>query len=253
MSLTYSDVDASADPLTAVEWQERMTGWPAVRAYKERTYDLLASCDPVLDVGCGPGSDVVASGFDRCFGVDASSTMCAAAAARGAVVSRADAHALPFRTASLGGVRADRVFQHLSAPEDALRELARVVARGGRIVVADPDQESLVIQVPDVRSSVLDRLKALRRDAGYRNGRLISRLPGLLERVDVADINVDAFPLVITHPADAFGLPTWPSRWREEGGFTDEELAEWDGAMRAPTRPGFLYVVTFLVVSGTRT
>lgn len=117
------------------------------------------------------------------------------------------------------------------------------------MVIADPDQETLVIQVPGVRRSVLDRLKALRRDVGYRNGRLASRLPALLGEAGVEDVSVDAFPLVITDPADAFGLPTWPTVWRAEGRFSDDELAEWDRAMRE--RDGFLYAVTFFLVAGT--
>jgi len=55
VSQTYSDVDASADP-AAVAWQEPMSRWPAVAAYKARTHELLGGVDPVLDVGCGPVS-----------------------------------------------------------------------------------------------------------------------------------------------------------------------------------------------------
>ena len=56
---------------------------------------------------------------------------------------------------------------------------------------------------------------------------------------------------MIRDPADAFGLPTWPTRWREAGGFTEEELAEWNRAMAEPM-PGFLYSVTFLVVASSK-
>lgn len=49
MSQTYSDVDASADPAEAVAWQERMSRWPAVAAYKARTHEPLGGADPVLD------------------------------------------------------------------------------------------------------------------------------------------------------------------------------------------------------------
>jgi hypothetical protein len=127
----------------------------------------------------------------------------------------------------------------------------RVTRPGGRVVVVDPDQESLVIQVPGVRQSILGRLKALRRDVGYRNGRHISQVAHQFEQMRMVDISVDAFPLVLRDPADAFGLPSWPRQWRAEGGFTDEELSEWDTAMQHPG-PGFLYVVTFLVVAGRK-
>jgi SAM-dependent methyltransferase len=250
VSQTYSDVDGSADPVEAAAWQERMASWPAIRAYKERTYELIAGSGRVIDIGCGPGVDVVALGHD-CVGVDPSGTMLAAATRRGADVCRADAHCLPFRDGAFQAARADRVFQHLADPTAALREMVRVVARGGRLVVADPDQESLVIRVPGVRQGVLDRLESLRRDLGYRNGTLVSRIPELFDDVGVELTDVDAFVLTIRDPSEAFGLPTWPRGWRTEDGFTDEELVEWDQAMRSNAR-GFVYLVTFLVVAGVK-
>lgn len=122
---------------------------------------------------------------------------------------------------------------------------------GGRLVIADPDQESLIIQVPGVRQSVLDRLKRARADIGYRNGRLASRLPALCHEQGLLDITVDAYPLAIDDPTKAFGLASWPDRWRQECGFTDASLDEWHTAVRIPTR-GFLYLVTFLVVTATK-
>lgn len=85
VSQTYSDVDASWDPVGAATWQERMSRWPVVRAYKQRTYELLDAGGRSVDIGCGPGVDVAALGSGRCLGVELSATMAAAAARRGAV------------------------------------------------------------------------------------------------------------------------------------------------------------------------
>jgi SAM-dependent methyltransferase len=251
MSQTYSDVDASDDPRAAVEEQGRMLSWPAIGAYKSRSRQLLEEAFPVLDVGCGPGGDLVSLGVERSVGIDASQAMCAAARAKHATVVRADAHALPFASESFAGLRADRVMQHLADPTQALGEFVRLLQPRGRLVIADPDQETLVIQVPGVRQSVLDRLKALRRDVGYRNGRLISRTPQLFEQMNLDDISMEAFPLVLTDPANAFGLPRWPHGKPAEGRFSTEELMEWDHAIRG-SPPGFVYVLTFLVVAGRK-
>jgi SAM-dependent methyltransferase len=250
VSGTYSDVDASAESAAAITWQERMATWPGIDAYKRRTHQLIAGAEVVLDVGCGPGDDVLALG-DRCVGVDRAGGMCARAGARGAVVARADADLLPFPDATFAAARSDRTFQHLVDPEVALREVLRVLRPGGVVVLVDPDQESLVIQVPGVRQSVLDRLKRLRRDVGYRNGRWASAAPAALAGLGAEVTSVEAFSLVLTDPADAFGLPTWPDLWAEAGGFTDEERAEWTSALR-DRRPGFLYAVTFLVIAGRK-
>jgi SAM-dependent methyltransferase len=228
-----------------------MATWPGIDAYKRRTRDLLSEAERILDVGCGPGDDVLALGVQRCVGVDRSAAMCARARERGATVVQADAEALPFRDSTFSGARSDRTLQHLADPVVALQELLRMVQPGAPLVVADPDQESLVIQVPGVRRSVLDRLKALRRDLGYRNGRWISMAPSILEHLGADVTSVEPFALIIRDPAEAFGLPTWPVRWKEAGGFSEEELAEWNRAM-ADRSPGFLYSLTFLVIAGRK-
>ena len=258
MSDTYADVDGSADPSGAVAWQDRVAGWPQVRAMKRRALELLAGADPVLDVGCGPGGDVAELG-GRGIGLDASMAMCAIASGRGVTVCRGDAHALPFATGSVGGVRTDRVLQHVGDPDGVLDEVVRIARPGSRVVLVEPDQETLVIEVPGVGRHLTDRLKALRRDVGYRNGRLASTLPAALRARGVTDVTAEPFGLLLTEPFellltdpdDAFGLPTWPAHWRALGGFDDADLAAWDRAMGRARVEGMVYAVTFLVVAGT--
>ena len=251
LSATYVDVDGSDDPGDAVRWQDMVDGWPQVRAYKRRVHELLGDADPVLDLGCGPGTDVIELG-GRGIGIDPSAAMGAAARARGATVCGGDGHRLPFATGAFAGVRADRVLQHVADPDVVLDEVVRVLRPGGRVALAEPDQESLVVEVPGVDRSVTDRLKALRRDIGYRNGRIASSLPGRLVARGLAEVTVEPFPLLLTQPDDAFGLPTWPTFWRDEGPFDDADLAAWDLAMARlrSGAAGFVYSLTFLVVAG---
>jgi SAM-dependent methyltransferase len=252
VSTTYSDVDGSDDPAEAIAWQERVDRWPQIRAYKWRVVELLEASGRVLDIGCGPGADVVALGSDRCIGVDRSLAMCRTARARGASVARADAHGLPFADGEFGGVVADRVVQHLAAPERALAEMVRVVRRGGRLVIADPDQETLTIHVPGVRQELVDRVKALRRDVGYRNGRLVTTLPFQFAALGMGEVSVEPFPLALTDPDLAFGLPSWPRAWEAAHGFSAADLAEWDHGMERSRYGGFLYSLMYFVVSGVR-
>jgi SAM-dependent methyltransferase len=252
VSQTYSNVDASDDPVDAVEWQERVNRWPAVRDYKGRSYELLGQADGILDVGCGPGDDVIAIGVDRCVGVDASVIMAKRTQSRGAQVCVADAQSLPFADGSFGAARADRVFQHLVDPARALQEMRRVVASKGRVVIADPDQTTLAIEVPGVPRGVLERLERLRRDVLYRNGALISQIPQHMSDMGFCAVTVDVFPLVLTDPADAFGLPTWPEACQSEGPFTSEEVAEWKDVINTHPLDGFSYSVSYVVVAGTR-
>ena len=252
MSDTYSAVDRSPDRAAALDWQDRIDAWPAVGAYKRRTYELVGDRGPVLDVGCGTGHDLVALGTPA-FGLDASLAMCGRARSRSTIVLRGDAMRLPLASGSCAAARADRVLQHLHDPAAALAELVRVTRPGGRVVTADPDQGSLVIEVPGAADTLVSRVTALRREIGYRNGTYARRLPRLLGELGLVDVTVDAFPLVLTNPDDAFGLPTWVDYWRAEGPFGDREAAEWAAAIRrAREQPGFVFALLYLVTSGRK-
>ncbi len=200
MSDTYSDVDARTgfgDDVVA--WQERVDGWPQVRAYKQRSYELCGDAGARLDVGAGPGTDAAVLGAVAC---DPSMVMCRAAIARDVPVVRADAHALPFADATFGAVRTDRVLQHVAAPVRAIAEMIRVCGHGGRVVICDPDQESLAIHLAGARDELVEKVKRLRRDIGYRNGTFVRRIADLLAGSGLREVSVEAFPLVLTDPED---------------------------------------------------
>jgi SAM-dependent methyltransferase len=252
VSYTYGAVDAGDDPEGAADWQDRIDAWPAIAAYKEHMRGLLPREGRVLDVGCGPGGDLVAIGVERSVGVDPSVTMCRRAGARGGRVLRSDAVALPFIDEAFAACRADRVLQHLRDPLAALRELVRVTRPGGAIAIADPNQETLTIDVDGVPRSLIERVTTLRRDVGYRNGRLASRLPALLTELGVDAVQVAAFPLVLTDSADAFGIATWPRTWHERGvaHFAPRELEAWERALRQAE--GVRYALDYVVTAGRR-
>src|SRR5262249_61526107 len=114
-------------------------------------------------------------------------------------VCQAAAESLPFLSGAVDGCRADRVLQHAANPAAAVAEMIRVTRTGGVVVAAEPDQESLVIAVPGVSMDLCDRGKALRRDVGYRNGRLASRVPELLGRLGRAQSSVRARARALPH------------------------------------------------------
>jgi len=133
--------------------------------YKQR---LLTGLDlqpghSVLDVGCGPGTDLAALatavGEDGLVvGVDHDPEMVEQARRRTSTLPHVDvligeAHALPLEDASFDRARTDRVLQHLANPAQALAELRRVVRPGGLVTLAEPDWDTLAIDAADTTTS----------------------------------------------------------------------------------------------------
>lgn len=67
----------------------------------------------------------------------------------------------------------------------------------------------------------------------------------------VLDISTAAFPLVLTDPDDAFGLPSWPRLWQELGRFDDRDIAEWDEGIDGAREHGMIYALLYFVVAAT--
>lgn len=117
----------------------------------------------VLDVGCGPGTDLpamatAAGPAGKVIGVDHDPAMRDPARKRiraypNVEIQAGDAHTLPLDPASVDRARADRVLQHLADPARAVTELRRVLRPGGRVVLAEPDWDTLAIDANDTSIS----------------------------------------------------------------------------------------------------
>ncbi len=123
-------------------WQDGFTGG-ADPEYEEQILPLasahLAGARRVLDVGTGEGQVArlaIAVGATAVVGIDPTWAQVREAVARGGgpAYGRAGAAALPFARASFDAVVACLVFEHIEAVDDAIAEVARVVAPGGRFL-----------------------------------------------------------------------------------------------------------------------
>jgi ubiquinone/menaquinone biosynthesis C-methylase UbiE len=140
-------------------WVQRLT----YRPEQDAVVRALAEDDPrrVLDLGCGTGrlASRLARGDPdlRVVGCDFSRGMLAEAVARTRSVAwvQGDAGALPFRDGSFQAVVSTEAFHWFPDPDRALGELRRVLAPGGRLLVA------LVNPPLDVLSDVSHRVSAL--------------------------------------------------------------------------------------------
>lgn len=197
----FSDVDGAGEPRVYAAYLDRVREVSAVGEWKERSFALLELRPGavVLDVGCGTGEDVwtlaaAVAPRGRAIGVDASAAMVQEARRRaeggppGMEFQVADAGRLGLPAASVDGARTERTLQHLAQPEEAVAEMARVVRPGCRVVAAEPDWSTLVVDPGDLATTREMARAATERVRSGAVGRGLRRMfleAGLVE-VDVA-------------------------------------------------------------------
>jgi len=133
------------------------SGWLA-RMQREALAALeLGSEDRFLDVGCGPGATLrqMASSIRLGVGIDLSPEMVRQAHDLARELDRvelcvADSERLPFGDDQFTAVLCSTSFHHYPNPAQAVREMARVLAPGGRLVVADATSDLLAARIADV-------------------------------------------------------------------------------------------------------
>ncbi len=105
---------------------------PGLRRVYERWFALVRhACDtgaPIVEIGCGPGW--LKARYPEVVATDGVANPYADA--------RVDAGTLPFRDAQVGSFVMIDVFHHLPVPSQFLREVARALRPGGRLVMVEP-------------------------------------------------------------------------------------------------------------------
>ena len=174
------------------DYLTRLAATAAGRAYKALAIEELEiqPGDIALDLGCGPGTDLAAladaAGITgRVIGVDNDPECVAKACARavdlGARIRivEGDVHDLDLGPGTVDCVHTDRVLQHVAQPAKVISEIHRVLRPGGRMVLAEPDWDTLIIDHPDLPTArAYTRFVA---DKVIRNGCIGRQLPRMVE------------------------------------------------------------------------
>ena len=258
----FSDVDRTAAPTEYAAYLESLRDVDAVRAWKERSFELLEPRPGMvlLDAGCGTGEDVralaelVAPG-GRAIGVDASEALIAEARRRAhgppTELHLGDVRRLPLPDSSVDGCRSERLLMHLDVPAAAIREMARVVRPGGRVVVSEPDWGTLVIDPGDPETG---REVAGAAAAGVRSGTAGRTLRRLLLEAGLTEVGVAARTLVITDAPLAervFALEAASARAVEGGRLTAERAERWRAELaRAAEEGRYMVAMTAFMAWG---
>ena len=140
------------DPSTyAVEADIEATHWWFVQRRRLFARELgrlgLTREHRILDIGTSTGTNLRMLrelGYDRVSGVDLSDHAIHYCQHKGlGPVEKGDVRALPFADASFELVLATDIIEHVNEDADALREIWRVLAPGGRVLITVPAFESL--------------------------------------------------------------------------------------------------------------
>jgi ubiquinone/menaquinone biosynthesis C-methylase UbiE len=146
-------------------WSETYEQDSAARWLREIQTQALAALaltesDVLLDVGCGTGAAVrdAAPMVTRAVGFDLSPGMVAQATerARDAGLANVEFHTgdvsgrLPFEDGAFTALVCTTAFHHFPRPLDTINEMARVLAPGGRLVIADSNRRHPAVFVLDL-------------------------------------------------------------------------------------------------------
>ncbi len=262
----FTDVDRETDREFYVRCLEYQSSSPFTQMYKRRTFDLLdmRPGHRVLDVGCGLGQDVLAMAeligpTGEAVGLDLSRTMIEEARKRSRGTDlpvsyyHGDAHGLPFADGSFDRCHADRTFQHLPHPERALAEMIRVTGPGGKLLIVEPDHETLVIDTP--YREVTRRFLAFRSDT-LAQGDIAHRLYRMFKEFRLADVAVEAATQVSTDYEATNSVMRFDGGIRvaqEHGVVTEEEADRWVAYIEEAAREDrFLCALTYFITVGRK-
>lgn len=175
----WKNPDSAVDPTAYVRYLdgifEGMASLGPAVDYKCQVYQMMEikAGDSIIDIGCGTGADVLAlselltktGGGGKVTGVDISDTM--VREAQDKLKSRSDITRISERRVKIDFhtgdaqqlvdipsdsydiCRSDRSLQHVPSPKAAVAEMVRISKPDvGRIIVTEPDWETLVIDSP---------------------------------------------------------------------------------------------------------
>jgi glycosyltransferase involved in cell wall biosynthesis len=149
----YTPGVPSADAMARMTGVEDAHWWHAAKR-KIIADQLDAAPRPrrCLDIGCGGGAMLArAADFGPVVGTDLSLEALRSARGRGLqALVRAEAAALPFATATCSTVLALDVIEHHAQPEEMLKEISRVLMKGGLLIVTVPAFDAMWSYADDV-------------------------------------------------------------------------------------------------------
>jgi ubiquinone/menaquinone biosynthesis C-methylase UbiE len=259
----FTEVDRTNDPDFFVRFMDEAQRPEGIQVSKRLMLERMALAPgaAVLEVGCGPGTDVldlveVVGPAGRLVGLDASEAMIAEARRRAserqivATFEVGDVQALPFPDATFDVCRAARLLEHLPDARQALSEMARVTRRGGRVVVFDFDWDTLVIDHPDRETT---RTIVLSYSDSIRNGWIGRQLPRVFKEQGLEVLSVDPVQVFVHYALAELFLGSHLAHLQASGTLSPDQARQWwEYLQHADMHGALLISFTTFVVVGAR-
>lgn len=253
------NVSHRLDEATAQRLIERLESRARDAAFCELFHQYIAALnlpDParVLELGCGTGAMARALAARPDFsgtvvGLDQSPAFIAAArrlavedgVAESVEFAVGDAHAVGLDDECADAVIAHTVISHVSEPAGLLREMARLVRRGGSVVVFDGDYASLTYACPDAELG--RRMDRALSTLTYRNPLVMRELVRLLPGAGLALTATLANVLAEIGSASYFRsfAETYAPMVVASGLLPAEEVERWLALQRAAMEDGTFF------------
>lgn len=261
---SFSDVDSSADPQLFVRClEEQYAKNSLLRLNKVRTLELadIQSGHWVLDAGCGTGKDTIQMaalvGTGHVFGIDFSREMIVTAKTAAATLDlpitfqHGNIYQLEFADNFFDRCRADKTFQHLADPQAAVTELIRVTKPGGKIIIAEPDHDSLIIDTPFI--DINHRFMRFRSDQ-MTQGSIAHQLYNIFKELGLENVGIEPLTRAYTsYEEKRVSSPYLKEIWmaQEAGAVTKEEAESWAAYLReAIESDRFMCLQTYVITTG---
>ena len=214
----------------------------------------------VLDLGCGPGIDTIplaqfVGPTGQVIGIDIDKEMINLANKKAmeenvnnlVIHKHFDAESIPYNADYFDSCHCERLLQHLLYPERTISEMVRVTKPDGWIVVSDTDHSTMTIDTPDI--DIEWKLRRFRTEM-FKNGYIGRQLYRLFKQQNLADIEIEIFPLVSTDYALTRYMALLDKVENEaiaNGVITDEELKRWHSNLERSNKEGFSSVMMVLI------
>ena len=240
---------------------------PFTQHYMEQTRIALDlhQGDRIFDLGCGRGVDLqeiaeVVAPNGEVYGLDNAVDMVSEANSLhqgiGNIIIRlADGEQLPFDDNYFDAGRSIRVLQHVKNLESVLAEMQRVTKTGGKIVVLDPDWESLSIS-PVASLKILSGISEQVLEAGretIQNPNIPKEVPELCRGKGLEVLSLTTFSRKVHSFSDAnkfYSLGKCGRFLVDKGQLSEHHYQQWIQACEEATNRGtFLLTLTLVMIT----